>query len=242
MAEVLQETESMTHLTVNRKLVLGLAVSFFLHLFAAFVLISLSGSEPAPAPAVTYVDLKAVQSPAAQPLPPKKETVAPPEEPEMPAQTAPPEPVQEPRVEPPPAQPAAPPQTKNDEDRSHTVLGLGLTRGYFKSLGEGETLRDDIRAYYLDMLQVVNEKWWMNEQIDKRRVAPVVVLLAIARNGSILEARISESSGNRQYDKAVLDSVAKAGPLPPLPASYEMPVFLAPIRLIPPLNLMGWQP
>ncbi|GFO70229.1 TonB-dependent receptor [Geomonas limicola] len=242
MAEALQETESISHLTVNRKLVLGLAASFLLHLFAAFVLISFSGSQPAPVPAVTYVDLKSVQSPAPQTLPPKQETVTPPAEPEMPDQTTPPEPVQEQRVETPPVQPATPPQAKTDEDRSHTFLGLGLTRGYFKSLGEGETLRDDIKTYYLDMLQVINEKWWMNEQIDKRRVAPVVVLLAVARNGSILEARISESSGNRQYDKAVLDSIAKAGPLPPLPASYDMQVFLAPIRLVPPLNLMGLAP
>lgn len=240
MTEAVHENEPITHLTVNRKLVLGLAASFLLHVFAAFVLISLSGNQPVPVPAVTYVDLKSVQSPAPLPAPPKQETVTPPVTPEAPVQPAPAEPVKQQPVETPPAQPATPPQAKPDEDRSHTVLGLGLTRGYFKSLGEGETLRDDIRLYYLDMLQVINEKWWMNEEIDKRRVAPVVVLLAVARNGEILEARISESSGNRQYDKAVLDSVAKAGPLPPLPASYDMKVFLAPIRLVPPLNLMGW--
>ncbi|GFO59434.1 TonB-dependent receptor [Geomonas silvestris] len=240
MTEALQETEAIAHLTVNRKLVLGLVASLFLHLGAAAVLISLSGSQPAHVPAVTYVDLKSVPSPAPPSAPPKQETATPPVTPEPPVQPAPAEPVKRQPVETPPAQPATPPQAKPDEDRSHTVLGLGLTRGYFKSLGEGDTLRDDIKAYYLDMLQVINEKWWMNEEIDKRRVAPVVVLLAVARNGSILEARISESSGNRQYDKAVLDSIAKAGPLPPLPASYDMQVFLAPIRLVPPLNLMGW--
>jgi len=119
-------------------------------------------------------------------------------------------------------------------------MGLGLTKGYFKSLGEGETLRVDIKEYYLEMLQAINEKWWLDEKIDKRRVAPVIVTITIARSGELVNSVMTRSSGNRQYDKAVLEALAKASPLPPLPKSYDQDFFQAPIRLVPPLNLMAW--
>ena len=41
-------------------------------------------------------------------------------------------------------------------------LGLSIISGYFSSIGEGETLRDDIREYYFEMLRRINEKWWLN--------------------------------------------------------------------------------
>ena len=119
-------------------------------------------------------------------------------------------------------------------------MGLGLTKGYFKTLGEGETLRAGVKEYYLDMLQVINEKWWMDQQIDKRHLAPVIINITLARNGMIVDSRILQGSGNSRYDKAVLAALTAASPLPPLPASFDGDFFQAPIRLIPPLNLMAW--
>lgn len=243
MEDALQP-ETVQQTTSNKKLILGLAASLILHLTVAAILIGLPGGSPPPAPSVTYVDLNAPQRPAPMALPPKEAAPVPAPEPPTPATPELRQPVQprEASTEPAAAQPAAQPAqpAKVEEQRSRTIMGLGLTKGYFKSIGEGETLRADIKGYYLDMLQVVNEKWWLDEQIDKRRVEPIVVSITVARNGELVNTVVVRSSGNRRYDKAVLEALAKASPLPPLPASYEGDFFQAPIRLVPPLNLMTW--
>ena len=122
------------------------------------------------------------------------------------------------------------------EELSHTTLGLGLTKGYFKSLSDGDTLRVDIKEYYLELLQRINEKWWL-DQFDQQRVNPIVISITVARNGDIVGSTVMISSGNPRYDRAVQRSLVAAGPLPPLPPDYEGNFFQAPIRLVPPLNL-----
>ena len=247
----------------NKYLMLGIAVSVLLHLACAFVLLGQPAGSPAPSPAVTYIDLNAAQHPARTTVPNKEtapaKSVQEPQLPQVsenPPQAEPPEALPaKPAESAVPAVPAKPPESavpaapaepgatappKTEEQRSHSTMGLGLTKGYFKSLGEGETLREDVRGYYLEMLQGINEKWWVDQQLDKRRIDPVVVSITVARNGEIVGSEIIRGSGNPRYDKAVLAAIAAASPLPPLPASYEQDFFQAPIRLVPPLNLMAW--
>lgn len=118
-------------------------------------------------------------------------------------------------------------------------LGLGITRGFFRSLAEGETLRDDIRMYYFSMLQNINEKWWIDKNIDRKGIREVVMNIIVARNGEIVAKQLIRGSGNAAYDKEVLKALEAAGPLPPLPESYNGDFFQAPIRLVPPLNLLA---
>lgn len=222
---------------LNKPLLFGLAASLVLHVACTVILIGLPGGGSPPRQSITYVDLAhvpptpAMAPPASEPAP--VEESAPPETPPVPE--APPTP-QPPQAA---AQPEAPPQQQSAapmEELSHTTLGLGLTKGYFKSLGDGETLRVDIKEYYLELLQRINEKWWM-DQFDQQRVDPIVISITVARNGSIVGSTIIGSSGNPRYDRAVQRSLVAAGPLPPLPPEYEGEFFQAPIRLVPPLNL-----
>ncbi|GAB7026079.1 energy transducer TonB [Geotalea toluenoxydans] len=118
-------------------------------------------------------------------------------------------------------------------------VGLGATRGYFRSLGDGETLREDIQAYYFELLQNINEKWWLDKDIDRMGIKEVVMNIVIARDGTIVAKELVHSSGNTGYDKAVLKALAGAGSLPPLPETYNGDFFLAPIRLVAPLNLLA---
>lgn len=222
--------------------IVAVAASLVLHAVCSVILVGLP-SGPASRSSVTYIDLTMPQHAAPMTVPAKKAEAKPAALPEKPVAVE--KPAAEPLPQAQPAQPtvvppAAAPQAKPDEDRSHTTLGLGLTRGYFKTIGEGETLRPGIKEYYLEMLQVINEKWWMDEQVDKRRIDPVVINLVVGRNGEIISSEIITSSGNRSYDKAVLASLTAASPLPPLPANYKGDIFQAPIRLVPPLNLMTW--
>jgi TonB family protein len=47
-----------------------------------------------------------------------------------------------------------------------------------------------------------------------------VVLSTITRDGKVLEARVDTASGSEAWDKAALEAVKKASPLPPLPKSW----------------------
>ncbi len=114
-----------------------------------------------------------------------------------------------------------------------------MTRGYFRSLAEGETLRDDIRMYYFSMLQNINEKWWLDESIDRKGIKEVVIDIIVAKNGEIVAKQLIRGSGNAAYDNSVLKALEAASPLPPLPESYHGDFFQAPIRLVPPLNLLA---
>jgi len=238
MEDALRPLAAVQQLKSSKYLVLGITGSIILHLVCAFVLLGQPADAPAPPPSVTYIDLSALKRPAPM-VAPTQETTPPKVQEPQPV----PIPASAPRAQQPeaaPIQPAAVPEIKVEEPRSHTIMGLGLTKGYFKSLGEGETLREGIKGYYLEMLQVINEKWWIDQQIDKRNLAPVIVSITVARNGEILDAYIMRGSGNPRYDRAVLASLTAASPLPPLPADYDHETFQAPIRLVPPLNLMAW--
>jgi periplasmic protein TonB len=225
----------------HKYLALGIAVSVMLHLACVYVLFTMPSGSSSPRTSVTYVDLNAALHPAPAMTVPPREATPPTTAPEPEAPPVPETPPQAQQLQPAlPSQPAAVQETRQEEQRSHTVMGLGLTKGYFKSLGEGETLREGVKGYYLEMLQVINEKWWVDQQLDKRRLAPVVVSLTVARNGEIAGIELMRGSGSRSYDKAVMAALAAASPLPPLPASYVGDFFKAPVRLVPPLNLMAW--
>ncbi|WP_224981500.1 energy transducer TonB [Geomonas agri] len=236
----LEEEQSPTSL--NKQLLTGLAVSLALHLVCAVALLGIPGGGEPARPAVTFVDLNTIPAPvpaapAVQPQPqPDPEPELPQEEAEPLPPTPTPQPVQA-------AQPASPPpqaaqRQTSVEEQSRTTFGMGLTKGYFKPLSDGETLRPEIKDYYIRLLQGVNEKWWL-EQKDQK-VAPIVVNLTITRSGEIIGSTILQSSGNIVYDRAVQKTLESAGPLPPVPPNYIGDFFQAPVRLVPPLNLLSW--
>jgi protein TonB len=117
-------------------------------------------------------------------------------------------------------------------------FGLSITSGYFSSIGAGETLRDDIREYYFEMLRRINEKWWLNRESHQAGRKGAVFYLVIARNGAIVDRMLMESSGNPVCDRAMLHTLEAAGPLPPLPNTYRGDFFQAPLRFNMPLNLL----
>lgn len=117
-------------------------------------------------------------------------------------------------------------------------LGLGLSLGYFSSLAEGRTLRDDIKRYYFAVLRQVNEQWWLIGAGSIRTPRIPVITVVIARDGSLVERFIEQGSGNRDYDRKILQALDAAAPFPPLPPAFRDPVFRAPIRMVAPLNLL----
>ncbi len=54
-----------------------------------------------------------------------------------------------------------------------------------------------------------------------------VVIVTIARDGTLLDAYFNLKTGNKAWDEAALQAVKKAGALPPLPPSYRQPTLEA---------------
>ncbi len=235
--------EGVSHRLSFGSLAITIAISLVLHAVAALILLS-GGSGAGTGGSVTYLDLK-MSSPVQTGTPTK-----PVEEPSPHTDNV--HPVEE--IHQPVIPPTASEKLQSDikealtskninsaqEAVGRVSLGLGMTKGYFRSLAQGESLRGDIRGYYLNLLQDINAKWWVDQSIANKSISAILINVAIARNGEIVAQEIVRSSGDIIYDRAVLAALVAAGPLPPLPPSYEDNVFIAPLRLMPPLNLMAF--
>lgn len=218
-----------------------LTLSILLHL-ALTPLLLLPGkrSSGVPFSSIIAVDLAAVPSPPpAPPLP------APPENPAPAAPAA--EPPPEPLPEAPPTESQKLTTTVTEavaggreqpELLEQASLGLGLSLGYFSSLNEGRTLRDEIKLYYFTLLRQVNEQWWLTGAGSVRTPRIPVITLVIARNGELLQRYIEQGSGDREYDRHILRAIDAAAPFAPLPPTYRDRVFTVPIRMVAPLNFL----
>jgi protein TonB len=113
-----------------------------------------------------------------------------------------------------------------------------MISGHFASFAQGESLKDEIRAYYFVLMRRINEVWWTTGAAEGNFVAPASVTIMISRDGTVVGCELLESSGSREQDLALLESIKKAAPLPPLPQSFPQRTFNAPIRFVPPLRLM----
>lgn len=123
-------------------------------------------------------------------------------------------------------------------DIGATPLGLGMSHGFVSSLGDGVTLRADIRDYYLLLVERINKQWWekagtLKEAIRQDGSAVLVIL----RDGTLVDRRINRGTGSVEADRALLESIDKSAPMPPLPESYERDVFTAPLKISAPLQL-----
>jgi protein TonB len=127
----------------------------------------------------------------------------------------------------------------DSQKMQQNALSLGMNFGFFRSFADGESLRHEIREYYLTMLQKINESWWLIGGADPRGVRQnASIIVRIARNGDIIERKVVNGSGNAEYDRTILRALDVATPFPPLPESYQGFYFDAPLRLVVPSGLM----
>lgn len=125
------------------------------------------------------------------------------------------------------------------EDINTTPLGLGMAYGFVSSLGNGATLREDIREYYLVLVEKINKVWWERAGTLSDAIAQDgIAVIAIKRDGTLIERGIRRGTGSPAVDQALLESIDKAAPLPALPASFEQEVFTAPLKITAPSRLM----
>ena len=217
-----------------------LVISLALHVISSVILLSPRRSALT-APPVNYIELKdfSFHEPVDAPVP--LETKSAESTPDEPLATHPPATESHPETE--KLQQDVKQSLANAGTAPETLhersFGLGLTNGYFSSLAEGETLRNDIRDYYFSILREINEKWWLNNNGNFGALRGAVVQIVVARNGMIVDKTLVRSSGNPSFDRAILTTLDKANPLPPLPDDYRLNYFNAPLRFVAPLNLLA---
>lgn len=221
------------------------AISLAIHVISTVVLLSPHRSAMT-IPSVSYLDLREMRfpeqaAPAPTPARPEKAEKAvaqeqPAEQPAAPL-TPPAKPLPETaRLEKEVKQSLAD-ADKHPESLQERSFGLGLTSGYFSSIAEGETLRGDIREYYFTMLRQINEKWWLTKESQGVSMRGALINIVVARDGQVMRMVLVRSSGNPAIDRAIMKTIETASPLPPLPQSYEMGYFTAPLRFRGPLDL-----
>ena len=210
-----------------------IVISIILH-FVASTLLLLPGRYSVPSSAPLFVDLQSMAVPVTAPLPEAQQPEAPPlPEPEPLPQASPEVAKMERAIESSLQKAAVTPEAVHESS-----IGLGIVSGHFASFAQGETLRDEIRVYYFELMRRINEAWWTTGAVKGSFVESASVNIVISRDGSVVGCELIESSGNRAQDQALLESIRKAGPLPPLPQSFMQRTFNAPIRFVPPLRLM----
>lgn len=113
-----------------------------------------------------------------------------------------------------------------------TPLGLGMAHGYFSSLADGRSLRDDIRGYYFEMVEKINREWWDKAGFLKEPLRQDGIFeLLIQRDGTIVSVRILRGTGSKEADRLVTDMIRSISPLPSLPSTYDLSQFRAPLRI-----------
>jgi TonB family protein len=118
-------------------------------------------------------------------------------------------------------------------------LMFGISSGSFASFGDGLTLKDDIRVYFLDILERINTSW-QKEGVGVKLASTAMLLLSIDRSGEVRMVQTLQSSGNPMHDRLLARAVTSAGPFPPVPENYRGQSFETPLRFTPPLSLMSF--
>ena len=168
---------------------------------------------------VTIVPVQALGVPEPQPQPeaePEREAPpkpAPPAEEPKPAPRPRPAPEKTVTQRPEPARPPAPPK-----QRRGSALGSEIASSPFGASGVGLDNPDFTYGYYVDQMVSMIGGAWAPPRLGGRPEA--IVHFRIARDGSISELALVQTSGHRAFDESALRAVRTAAPLPPLPASF----------------------
>ncbi|OHB32609.1 MAG: hypothetical protein A2X79_05190 [Desulfuromonadaceae bacterium GWB2_53_15] len=130
--------------------------------------------------------------------------------------------------------------TKAAANDLKSPLGLGMANGYFSSLADGRTLRDDIRGYYFDIMEKINLRWWQTAgTIKEVAQQDGIIEIQIGRDGKLFDVRLMRGTGSSVADRAIINAITEAAPFPALPTSYELETFRAPLKISKPSHLFS---
>lgn len=122
-------------------------------------------------------------------------------------------------------------------------LGMGMMHGYFSSIADGKSLREDIREYYFEVVEKINREWWKKAgDIKEQMRQDGFVEVRILRDGSLLSIRTLQKTGSRDADDLLEHVVHATAPFPPLPRTFDQDIFQIPLRVKAPTSLFRITP
>lgn len=77
----------------------------------------------------------------------------------------------------------------------------------------------EFAAYYNDIWKRIRSMWSVPEDLLDQDLETILGI-RVARDGTIVDVWMEESSGNTYYDETALRAIRKANPLSPLPEKY----------------------
>ena len=80
--------------------------------------------------------------------------------------------------------------------------------------------------YYAVVVARIRQQWVYPDTLDRDLEA--IISIRIAKDGSVTLGGIEKSSGNRLFDRSVLNAISKASPLPSPPKEMEIGVRFRP--------------
>jgi TonB family protein len=89
-----------------------------------------------------------------------------------------------------------------------------------------QTVDEQVMNDYVTGIQQKIQTAW-KQPGEEVSFAPTVAMIQIDRDGSVLSANIKQSSGNKDIDKAIVETVSNAGPFERVPeAAQSLPVTI----------------
>lgn len=225
--ETLLQSDHSLNSSLNRRFTFMLVWSVILHLGVWLSLQNGTGRFNRNQIPIINVSIEQIASPPAEQTLPSEETTS--EE----IEDSPPDAAIENAVE---SLPPTAVRTITPEDTKPSSLLFSISSGSFASFGDGISLRDDIRPYFLDMLERINTSWKMESNGTQLKRA-AMLLVSLEKDGIVKNVNILKSSGNNFHDRMLVSAISKTVFLP-LPSTYSAATFDAPVRFSPPLSLM----
>lgn len=211
-----------------------LVVSLSIHL-AAIIAILLASTQNINRSPVTYIDMNSIADSAPLATPVIHAPAPRPENAELEQPVSEPEKLADTKTE-----ATGTPARSTSAEVMATSLTRGMASGYFSSFAEGKNLRDDIREYYFMLLEKINSSWWLKaETLKETALHDGIMLFVISRDGTLIELKLTKSTGSREVDQAIMAMLKDMSPFPELPANYSPDKFLAPLKIAAPLHLFS---
>lgn len=78
----------------------------------------------------------------------------------------------------------------------------------------------ELKEYFEQTNKIIRSKWTPPEKF-KNKGLTTVLIITIMKNGNIDNYKIEKASGNKEYDKMIIDTLNKLTPLPPIPNTIK---------------------
>jgi TonB family protein len=117
--------------------------------------------------------------------------------------------------------------TPADQPDPDLVASVRPNPGGMPGHGPGDPVDPEVADWVRRVKLQVRRNWILDPAV-KRRVIEAAVMVTLDATGNVIEADLTQSSGDAGFDAGVLRALDKSSPLPPPPDSGDWPLLFTP--------------